>query len=293
MAATHRSPFDREIGVRTGDGRTTTIGITGERSDAAPVVLLHGLSQQRAFWGPVIRRLRHRPVIAVDQRGHGASDATVTDDFAIARVARDLAEILDGLGVTGAHLVGHSWGAAVALRASVQDAERTRSTALIDGGLWTSPTTMSPREEVMARLRPPDLGLTADALWDRIRAGDLGATWSAETRAALEPTFIADDAGLLRTRIGVDRHLAVLSALLDYDPWPDAAAVRTPMWFAMCTPRGGLEDPLRRQTLERAARLPAVLVQQWEGAVHDVPLQWPALVAGFIDALVESAEGAR
>ena len=27
----------------------------------------------------------------------------------------------------------------------------------------------------------------------------------------------------------------------------------------------------------------------WGGALHDVPLQWPALVAGLIDAAVEQA----
>jgi hypothetical protein len=36
------------------------------------------------------------------------------------------------------------------------------------------------------------------------------------------------------------------------------------------------------------ARLgPAFFLQRWYGALHDVPLQWPALVAGLIETVVE------
>ena len=47
------------------------------------------------------------------------------------------------------------------------------------------------------------------------------ATWSDEVQAALAPTFVTDESGNLRTRIGMDRHLRVLDGLLDHDAAAD------------------------------------------------------------------------
>lgn len=257
--------------------------VTGDR----PVVLLHGLSQQRRFWAPVVRRLRTQSVIALDQRGHGESDAAVDADFRISRAADDLAEVLDALGVQQAHVVGHSWGASVALRFAAQYPERVLGVAMVDGGPWVRPEAFD-RPAALERLRPPELGIPVDDLWRAIASGDLAESWSEEIRDALEPTFVVDPAGRIRTRIGVDRHMAVLEAMLDYDPWADVPSLVAPAWVVRCIPSGATQDPQLRRTLDRLAPTP-VLVHQWQGACHDVPLQWPALVAGFVDALVESA----
>ena len=47
-------------------------------------------------------------------------------------------------------------------------------------------------------------------------------------------------------------------------------------------------DPPRVDALERtAALLASPRAQRWDGAVHDVPLQWPALVAGLVRAAAD------
>jgi hypothetical protein len=48
---------------------------------------------------------------------------------------------------------------------------------------------------------------------------------------------------------------------------------------------------VKQASAEDAARRTNCLIHRWPGAVHDVPLQWPALVAGLVDAVVESTEG--
>ena len=280
--------------MRASDGVGFTVEIVGDRPhEAAPVVLLHGLSQQRRFWGPVIARLRHRPVLAIDQRGHGDSDASVDADYAIPRVAADVVEALDRLGVEHAHVVGHSWGASVAIALAARHPQRVRSVGLIDGGLWARDP-QADRDAELARLRPPDLGVPAEDLWALVSAGELAPWWSHEIRDALEPTFAADASGFMRTRIGVERHMSVLRALLDYDPWPDAARIACPAWHVRCLgvapSRREADDPALERARARTADETRILMQEWEGAIHDVPLQWPALVAGFIDALIESAD---
>lgn len=267
-----------------------------------PVVLLHGLSQQRAFWGPVVRRLRSAPVAVLDQRGHGESDTPLEASFSVASCAADVVALMDALGWQRALVAGHSWGAAVALAVAACAPHRVASGVLLDGGLW-GPSGLGDRAEVRRRLTPPALGIPAEDLWSRIRQGDLGASWSDEVQDALAPTFIADVDGNLRTRIGMDRHLAVLDGLLDHDAQADlaaAAAHDVPIWAVVCEPSGapdaGEAETPWREAKERGVRAASALancrIHRWGGAVHDVPLQWPALVAGLIDTAAQ-AEGGR
>lgn len=276
----------RHLHVSADDGVELALTIRDDHSpDAVPVLLLHGLSQQRFFWEPVISRMRSRPLAALDQRGHGESDTAPSADYSIQACATDVRATLETLGWSRAVVVGHSWGASVALRAAAQFPDRVAAVALIDGGLRT-PAALGDRVEVRRRLSPPPLGIPADDLWSMIGAGELGPTWSPETRSALEPTFRVDAEGNLRTRIGLERHMLVLDGLLDIDPAADldaCEAAGTRIWAVVCESRTA--EP------GSAPRRDNLLVHRWAGAVHDVPLQWPALVAGLVDALVDVTDG--
>ncbi|MGI9136391.1 MAG: alpha/beta fold hydrolase [Candidatus Nanopelagicales bacterium] len=270
----------------TSDGQTLQGSDVGAGSDA--VVLLHGLSQQRYFWDPVCSYLQAPRIIRLDQRGHGLSDTPVEVDYSIERCALDAVEVMDALSVTTATVIGHSWGGAVAARLGAMDSSRVRTIGLLDGGL-RGPADMGDRAEVRERLRPPALNIPADELWHLIATGDLGPYWSEEIRSALTPTFTEAD-GLLRTRIGIDRHMQVLDGLLDYDGVPDIRARRLDTWAVLCTDSPTL-DPLVERRLQMIGELN---LQIWQGAIHDVPLQWPALVAGWITTVHSAAgEGVR
>lgn len=251
-----------------------------------PVLLLHGLSQQRRFWDPVIRRMRSAPVVAVDLRGHGENDTPLDADYSVAACADDVVTALDGLGWREAVVVGHSWGAAVALSMGARHPDRVRSVALVDGGLWTA-TPPEQRAERRLALTPPALGVGEEQLWAMVRAGELADTWTDETMDALRPTFVTGPDGLLRTRLGMDRHMRVLDGLLAHDPGIDLRHIDAdaiPVWAAVCEPTERALNPATQDVRH-------LRIHRWAGAVHDVPLQWPALVAGFVDALVESGEG--
>ena len=270
-----------------------------------PIVLLHGLSQQRHFWGPVVSRMRGGRVIAVDLRGHG--EASVTDggidvgtdiDVGMERLAQDVIEVLDAAGVSQAIVVGHSWGASVALHAAAAHPQRIRACALIDGGLFGPRHIVGPagtHDEVREALRPPPLGMLQPVLWEAISSGDLSPYWSVEVQAALEPTFRTDDMGRVFTRVGMERHMAILDGLFAYDPEPDIARIACPAWVVVCQPAPSVhspDDPISaawEAARDRAlANLPApFFVQRWYRALHDVPLQWPALVAGLVETIAE------
>ena len=91
--------------------------VLGAQTSAAkaPLVLLHGLMGFAANWGKVWPFFdRERLVLAFDQRGHGRSEKP-NHGYAPEDYARDLKTLLDELGWTRAHIVGHSMGGRVAL----------------------------------------------------------------------------------------------------------------------------------------------------------------------------------
>lgn len=95
--------------VRAADGT----GIAYETAGSGPpLVLLHGITEDRRLWEPVVDRLvPDFTCVLVDARGHGDSDPAVTD-YEPLTLAGDIAAVLDAAGVEVAPLlVGHSAGA--------------------------------------------------------------------------------------------------------------------------------------------------------------------------------------
>ena len=75
-----------------------------------PLVLLHGNGEDSSYWKAQIPELtRFYRVIAVDSRGHGASE-TGAQGLSFALMAEDLKRVLDARGVKKAHFLGFSDG---------------------------------------------------------------------------------------------------------------------------------------------------------------------------------------
>jgi pimeloyl-ACP methyl ester carboxylesterase len=86
--------------------------LAGEQ-DAPPLVLIHGMTESRLSWRPIIDLLRddHR-VLAVDLRGHG--DSPPGDVYNPVAYARDVVETVAAAGLAEPLVVGHSLGGVVA-----------------------------------------------------------------------------------------------------------------------------------------------------------------------------------
>ncbi len=94
----------------TSDGVDIHFETTGSGRD---LVLIHGLTDSSATWGPITAALAERyRVTTLDLRGHGASGDSV--DYGAVGMARDVWAVVSAAGVEGPLVVGHSLGGIVA-----------------------------------------------------------------------------------------------------------------------------------------------------------------------------------
>ncbi len=98
--------------IRLDDGSQTVLESWGSVGPA--VLCVHGITSSRKSWVRLAQRLdgRYR-VFAYDQRGHGDAHACA-GPMSHARTVADLRQVAAAVGEP-VHLVGHSWGGAVAL----------------------------------------------------------------------------------------------------------------------------------------------------------------------------------
>ena len=121
------------------DGRSLRVGRAGPAT-GVPVVLIHGFAGDINNWLFNIDAVSAiAPLIAVDLPGHGGSSKDVGDG-SLETLADSIGGALAALGVTRAHFVGHSLGAAVAARLAVDHPPLVASLTLIaPAGLSASP----------------------------------------------------------------------------------------------------------------------------------------------------------
>jgi pimeloyl-ACP methyl ester carboxylesterase len=124
-----------------------------------PVVLVHGANGTWNDFPPelIADLARDHNVMAVDRPGHGWSDAPLSGPLGLAENAWALLALLRQQNARGATLVGHSYGAAVALRAALEAPD------LVSHVLAVAPCTMmDPRNTRYAKA--PLVGRTVGRL---------------------------------------------------------------------------------------------------------------------------------
>jgi pimeloyl-ACP methyl ester carboxylesterase len=105
-----------------------------DEGSGAPVVLVHGSVSDYREWSnqmaPLARRYR---VIAYSRRYHWPNLPPAKDaDASVERQTDDLAAIIQAMGIAPAHIVGHSYGGAVALNLTLRHPELVRTLVLAE-----------------------------------------------------------------------------------------------------------------------------------------------------------------
>ena len=154
--------------------RVTADGVTlavhewpGKGRTPKTIIGIHGLTANHRCWAAMAEALAPDfRLVAYDLRGRGDSDKPATG-YSLTAHGRDLEALLDHFMLRSAVLMGHSLGAAIALRFAVDHPRRVRQLILIDGGFDV-------RAEVLDSLAPAiaRLGMefpSIDAFLERMR----------------------------------------------------------------------------------------------------------------------------
>ena len=268
------------------------------RGEGQAVVLVHGLASNCRIWDLVAPILSRRfRVVAIDQRGHGESFKPDTG-YDFATVVSDLHGFMDALGISNPVIVGHSWGADVALEYAVAHPGLARGLCFVDGGSieisarpdWTL-------EDARREMAPPLwTGVTLEAFRERLRT-----RWAISTALSLEgegervrvieqivlANFDVNDDGTISSRLSRDNHLKIIDALWDHKPSELYSRVDCPVLLMPARQQGDPSPQARRwrreESVARAESLLPTAKTAWmEDSIHDVPIQRPELVASTI-----------
>ena len=254
-----------------------------------PVLLLHGLASTCHIWDLVAPALADDfRVAALDQRGHGQS-CQVDDGYDFTTVYGDAVSFIEAMEWQRPVIVGHSWGADVALELAAARPDLTSGIIFVDGGTidisdrpgWT-------REQAREEMAPPIFtGFTPQMMRERVESnGRFGPNPLAAVTEAVLANFRTLDDGTIQSNLRRENHLRIIDALWDHKPSELYPTVQCPV--LMLPARQSISDAMdrrsrREESIARAESLLPLAKTVWmENSIHDVPLQRPELVADTI-----------
>jgi pimeloyl-ACP methyl ester carboxylesterase len=239
------------IDICTTRGRIAALG--WRCADGPRTLCLHGWLDNAASFLPLARHLPELDLVAVDLPGHGHSEHRhATARYHFVEYLFDVDAVLDELGWTDCHLLGHSMGAAISAVYAAGAPERVRSVVLLDalGPISAAPDRTAERLRrsllknrrgvretrsfesidamIQARRSVSDLSEEAARLiCERAaRAGQDGFTWRSDPALNwVSPILMSDEQALDLLR-HIEAPVLALTVTTD-SPWASAEQLET------------------------------------------------------------------
>ena len=258
----------------------------GDAVDGAPpFVLVHGLASNARMWDGAATALvaAGHQAFTVDLRAHGRSSKP-DGPYDVPTVSRDLAALIEGLGLDRPVVAGQSWGGNVVLEVAAHRPELVRGIACVDGGWLELGRDFADWDACRAALAPPRLaGRRLDEIEGYIRSAH--PDWPESGIRGVLCNFEIRPDGTIAPWLTFDRHIEVLRGLWEHRPTERYADVAVPVLLVPVA--GSDDDRLRRkhrQVDEAAAAIPGARVR-WFTGDHDIHAQHPDELAGVLHDL--------
>ncbi len=255
------------------------------------VVLHHGLASSQHIWDLMVPTLqRHATVVTFDARGHGVSGKPSTG-YGFEHTAADAVAVLKSTRRRRPILVGHSWGAMVAIDVAARYPTATSGVVLIDGGVGAMRDGFASWPEAREALSPPQLsGMALEEFRSMVPRffGDALDVTPEVVDIVLAVMRVGAD-GTIRPRLTRANHLKILHAIWQQDPVALHAGLRVPA-LAILAASGDPEwDARRREGIHALRDAGAKTRVTWIEGIHDLPLQHPRALAQRVRAFARTA----
>ena len=264
-------------------------------ADGSPMlVLMHGLASNARIWELVAPHLVAQgfALIAPDARGHGLTDKP-DGEYNMDFFTRDLAALVSAFEIERPILVGHSWGAILALDYAVRFQHGPRAPGgivLVDGGTTQMDQAGLTWEQMHDRLTPPRLaGMPLQAFLAQL--GSFNPRWQPDSQAVqiILANFDVTQQETIAPRLSFEHHMQIVRAMWEFKTYEYYTRLRCPVLIVPARPAEPLSTQeqeflaLKKSGVARAqGTIQDVRVCWMEDTVHDIPLQRPADLAALL-----------
>lgn len=265
--------------------------------NGTPILLLHGLSSSARIWDLMAPHLSDKfHVTAVDQRSHGQSDGP-DDGYDFPNTTADVTALIHNLGLQRPLVVGHSWGANVALQLAHDYPDAVRGVVLVDGG-FIERSKDATWEQAEKEMRPPDIdGTPVERFVTYVRNFPAAKEVDpAKFEQMILSNFIVRDGKVYRP-LAIPNHMKIARAIFDQRPSELLPNVKVPVLIVPAVREAESEREERWQAHRehglaaiREVR-PDIRVVRMEDTVHDVPVQRPKELAKVISEFAAELTG--
>jgi 3-oxoadipate enol-lactonase len=191
------------------------------------LVLVHAaMGSSRRLYAWVARLARDFRVVRLDLRGHGGSEVPDASlPFTLQRLARDVIELIDHLGVDRIHLAGSSAGAIISMKVAIDHPERVKTLANFASTPGLGPSNVDAEKWVAHIQRRGVRGFLSETIADRF---DLAVVdprfveWFLDESAKTSAAWLARFVPLMRS-VDLTQDLGrircpMLTVVPDHDP---------------------------------------------------------------------------
>lgn len=256
------------------------------------LLLHHGLASSQHIWDRLLPRLTARfHVVTFDARGHGLSSKP-NHGYGFGHVVADALAVARGARLGRPVIVGHSWGAMVALEAAARHPRSIAGGVLVDGGVVRMRDDLS-WASAKERLAPPHLGgMPLEEFRGLLRtfmADAVEVTPEVEAQVLSVMRTRAD--GTIAPRLARANHFRILRAIWEQDPYERWAHVNVPTLAIVAHGSDPQRDANVRRSLQRIRDLTRgrPVSVGWMRGIHDLPLQHPEALARRIERFSRTA----
>ncbi len=272
-----------------------------QENDEIPLVLLHGLGATADTWRLVANSLcHHHLTIAFDLRGHGLSDQP-DHGYDLVTMAEDAVQGMAALGLGKVTLVGHGWGARIALVLAARHPALISHLILVDcphvePRHWPGMT----RERFIRQVAPKEIYASRASFLAAMQR-EMKAFWSADVESIVL-TYVRELAdGSIEEHLRPENQRRIREALWDDRALSYYSKVHCPVLLvpAASKPQFGKALPERMEQAAEFAIAKGYMVSQVERTIrrcsvlwmpetgHDIQLQRPDVLAIAIEEFVK------